>query len=216
MTEREDLSILGAPIDIMGCRKGVPKAVERLSTMSNRLKSIDAHLAFFLLRNCLSMPRLLFKLRSTPCYRLHSELTKFDETLRQTASTICNVNSDDTEWQQATHPVAQCGLGLSSAVNASLPAYASSLSATRQLVGQIFQDAFESCPTSELDSVAERWTRTNYDGQETIPKVLVISCSQGSIPFPQSQRSAQSPSPHFDSCPMSLRRLDYCLPNRSG
>ena len=37
----------------------------------------------------------------------------------------------------------------------SLPAYASSLSATRQLVGHILQDVFESCLTSEVDSVAE-------------------------------------------------------------
>ena len=46
MTESEDLSILGAPIDINGCRTGVLKAVERLSTMSSRLESIDAHPAF--------------------------------------------------------------------------------------------------------------------------------------------------------------------------
>ena len=49
---------------------------------------------------------------------------------------------DDSGWQQSTPTVAQGGLGLSSAVNVSLPAYASSLSATRQLVGQILQDVF--------------------------------------------------------------------------
>ena len=40
----------------------------------------------------------------------------------------------------------------------SLPAYASSLSATRHLVSQILQDVLECCPTSEVDPVAERWT----------------------------------------------------------
>ena len=44
----------------------------------------------------------------------------------------------------------------------SLPAYASSLSATRQLVGQILQDVFESCPTSEVDSAAERWNKLGH------------------------------------------------------
>ena len=137
VTEREDLCILGAPIDINDCRIGVPKAVERLSSMSSRLKSIDVHPAFIHLRNCLSMQRLPFKLGSSPRYRLHSELTQFDETLRQAASTVCNVNFDDTGWQQSTLLVAQGGPDLSSAVNVSLQAYASSLSATRQLVGQI-------------------------------------------------------------------------------
>ena len=75
VTERKDLCIIGAPIDINGCHTGVLKAVERLSTMSRRLESIDAHPAFSLHRNCLSMPRPIFKLRSSPCYRLHAELT---------------------------------------------------------------------------------------------------------------------------------------------
>ena len=48
-------------------------------------------------------------------------------------------------------------------MNVSLPAYASSLSATRQLVGQILQDVFESCPTSEVDSVAECWTELGHE-----------------------------------------------------
>ena len=45
----------------------------------------------------------------------------------------------------------------------SLPANASSLSATRQLVGQILQDVFESCPTSEVDSVAKHWTELGHE-----------------------------------------------------
>ena len=155
VTQREDISILGAPIDMNGCRTGVLKAVERLSIMSSLLESIDAHPAFFLLRNCLSMPRLLFKLRSSPCYRLHAELTQFDKALRHAASTVCNVNFDDTGWQQSTLPVAHGGLGLSSAASVSLPAYTSSLSTTRQFVSQILQDVSESCLTFEVDSVAE-------------------------------------------------------------
>ena len=130
--------------------------------MSSRLEYIDTHPAFFLLRNSLLMPHLLFRLRSSPCYRLRADLTQFDETLRQAASTACNVNFDDTRWQQSTLPVAQGGLSLSSVVNVSLPAYASSISATRQLVGQILQDVFESCPTSEVDSVTERWTELGH------------------------------------------------------
>ena len=84
------------------------------------------------------------------------------DTVRQDIA-ASDVKFDDTGWQQSTLPVAQGGLGLSSAVNVSLPAYASFLSATRQLVGQILQDVFESCPTSEVDSVAERWTELGHE-----------------------------------------------------
>ena len=44
--------------------------------MSSRLESINAHPAFCLLRNCLSMPHQLIKLKSSPRYRLYSELTR--------------------------------------------------------------------------------------------------------------------------------------------
>ena len=138
VTEREDLSILGAPIGINSCRTGMSKAAERLPAMSSRLESTDAHPAFFLFRNCLSMPHLLFKLRSSSCYRLHSDLTQFDKISRQAASTVSNIKFDDTRWQQSTIPVAQGGHDLSTTVNA----YASSLSTTRQHVGQIFKDIF--------------------------------------------------------------------------
>ena len=151
LTDLKNLGILGSPIDIKGCRIGVLKVVERLSAMSRRLESIDAHPAFLLLRNCFLMLHLLFKLRSSPCYRLLSELTQFDKTLRQEASMIFNIKFDNTGWQQSPLPVAQGGLSLSSAVKVSLPAYASSFSATRQLVSPILQDVFESCMTSEVD-----------------------------------------------------------------
>ena len=104
------------------------------------------------------MPRLLFKLRSSPCYRLHSGLTLFDKTLHQAASMVCNVKFHDIGWQQSALSVAQGGLGLSTAVNVSFPVYASSLSATRQLVENFSTDVLVSCQTSEVDSVAEHWT----------------------------------------------------------
>ena len=70
VTEREGLGILGAPIDINGCRTGVLKAIERLSTMSSRLESIEAHPAFFILRiafRCHVFFLSLEALRATDC-----------------------------------------------------------------------------------------------------------------------------------------------------
>ena len=75
---------------------------------------------------------------------------------------VCNVNFDDTGWQQSTLPIVQGGLDLYSAVNVPLPAYASSLSAAKQFVGQILHDVYETCPTSEADSVVERWTELRH------------------------------------------------------
>ena len=68
--EREDLGILVALIKIYGCHTGVLKAVERLSATSGRLESIGTQLAFIHCRNCLSMLRLLLKLKSSPFDRI--------------------------------------------------------------------------------------------------------------------------------------------------
>ena len=87
------------------------------------------------------------------------------DTVRQNiaASKVCDVKFDYAGWQQSTLPIAQGCLGLSLAVNVSLPAYASSLSANRQLVGQILQYDFEYSPTSEVDSVADHWTALGHE-----------------------------------------------------
>ena len=150
---------------------------------------------------------------------MHSELKQSVETLRQSDSTVCSVKFDDTWWQQSTLPVAHGSLGLSSAVNMSLPAYASSLSAIRQLVSPILQNVFESCPTSEVNSVAERWTELGNELITTDKKPFhgnghLLSTRLYSVTSKQTLH--QSPSPHFDNCPRSLGRLDCCLPNRSG
>ena len=83
------------------------------------------------------------------------------DAVQQAASTVCNVKFDNTVCQLSIFPIAQGGVGLSSTVNVSLPAYASNLSVTRQLVSQILQVVFEFCPTAEVDSVVELHSGTN-------------------------------------------------------
>ena len=140
---------------------------------------------------------------------LPTALRSDSEILRQTAYTVSNVNFDDTEWQRSTLPVAQGGLGLSTAVSVSLPVYASALSATRQLVAQILQDVFKSCPTSEVDTVAERWTKL---GHELIPS--------DKKPFQRYWSSAVHEalfrSLKFDAPPCRLARILTAAQSHSG
>ena len=53
--------------------------------MSSRLLLIDFHPAVFLLRNCFSIPKLLYILRSSPCNESPDELGKIDGILRKCA-----------------------------------------------------------------------------------------------------------------------------------
>ena len=103
------------------------------------------------------------------------------DTIRQdiAASAVCNVMFNDSGWQQSTLSVARGGLGLSSAANVSLPAYASSLGATRHLVHQILQDVLESCPAYEVDAVAEHWTALGHEPIMTNKKPFQLHWPSG-------------------------------------
>jgi hypothetical protein len=61
--------LLGAPIGSEQSVDDVLKAkLEELRRLSNRLSLLHAHDALFLLKNCFSIPKLMFTLRGAPCY----------------------------------------------------------------------------------------------------------------------------------------------------
>ena len=85
--------------------------VDDLDRAISRLKYIQAHDALVLLKNSLSMPRLLYTLRPSDCHD-HSLLTRFETILREGLSLVLNVDFDDTQWLQASLPVRNGGIGL--------------------------------------------------------------------------------------------------------
>ena len=105
--------------------------------MSDKLSSIDSHPAFFLLKNCLSFPKLVFLLRSAPCFLEREALESFDLSIRSCAGAICNTILDDPGWLQAKLPVSLGGLGLRSVLDISLPAYLSSLAFCRPITQSV-------------------------------------------------------------------------------
>jgi hypothetical protein len=126
------------------------------------LKLIDAHPALFLLSRCFTIPKLLFTLRSAPCFRLPNKLSEIDSSIRCGASEILNVDFDDTGWIQATLPLRQGGLGLRAVSDVALPAYAASLHGSRPLVESILQKTPECFLSHEMDSVTASWTEAGH------------------------------------------------------
>ena len=64
-----------------------------------------------LLRSSISIPKLLYLLRTSNCFN-HPQLLKFDAALKDGLTTILNVDLDETQWIQATLPVRNGGLGM--------------------------------------------------------------------------------------------------------
>ena len=66
-----------------------------------RLALLQAHDALCLLNNSIAMPKLLYLLRTSPCFD-NPLLASFDDTLRLGLSLVLNVELDDKQWSQAT------------------------------------------------------------------------------------------------------------------
>jgi len=82
------------------------------------------------------MPRLLYTLRCSPCYK-SSTLSQYDEAVRSTLKAILNVDLTAAVWRQATLPVSSGGLGVRLATDLALPAFLSSANGASPLTRQL-------------------------------------------------------------------------------
>ena len=130
--------------------------------MTKKLSLLDRHPALFLLTNCFSIPKLVYFLRSAPCYLEQDILDSFDSSIRSCAELICNVIFDNSGWQQAKLPVRFGGLGLRSCSDISLPAYLSSLASSRSLIQSVLPNNIEQDCIDRFDSAVDAWTQADF------------------------------------------------------
>jgi len=130
-------TLLGAPIssgqnidDILSTK------LQDFQRFINRLKFLDSHDALFLLKNCLSIPKLTYTLRCSPCYS-NQFLQRYDDVMRSSLQSIMNVILSDVAWDQASLPVAYGGIGVRKATDISLPAFIASVAGSHMLIRRL-------------------------------------------------------------------------------
>jgi hypothetical protein len=106
--------------------------VDDLSRAVSRLTLLHSHDAISLLCSSLSIPKLLFILRTSECSG-NSALARLDLALREGLVSILNVEIDNDQWMQASLPVKLGGLGFRSDVTPALSAFLASAAGTRKL-----------------------------------------------------------------------------------
>ena len=112
VTDRDHATLLGSPIGTAsGIQDTILKRTKSLQTLGCRLQLLHAHDAFCLLRNALAIPKVLYVLRTSPCF-LVPVLHDFDSLLRSLLGTILNVKLSDSAWTPASLPVCAGGLGV--------------------------------------------------------------------------------------------------------
>ncbi|XP_029657117.1 uncharacterized protein LOC115231182 [Octopus sinensis] len=121
ITDKSNLTILGAPMGPSALECSLAGKISHLSKMIDKLKVIEPHVAFFLLRNHFSVPKILYTLRCAPCFQRGDLLSDLDNILSLGTSSLCNLAFDDPGWTQASLPVRWGGLGLRSYSDLALP-----------------------------------------------------------------------------------------------
>ena len=129
-------TLLGSPVgDVSSISDILMSKTDMLRRMGDRLQLLPAHDAILLLKHCFALPKLLYNLRTAPCF-LSPVLQEYDGLLKSSLSGITNIHfgEDDPAWTQATLPVKMGGLGVRSAVQLAPSAFLASAVAASDLV----------------------------------------------------------------------------------
>lgn len=154
-------SLLGSPIgDEASISSAILEKCDMLSTMGDRIQYFSAHDAILLLRHSLAMSKLLFLLRSCPCFR-SNRLKDYDSKLRDIVSNITKINfsENDRAWSQATLPVKSGGLGIRCAVQLATSAFLSSGAASNDLVNSILPSHLRSTAPPFFEDAIAIWSQ---------------------------------------------------------
>ena len=84
------------------------------------------------------MLKLLYFLRTSPCFLQNDFLERYDKLLRNSLCKVTNVKMDDNQFLQALIPAATGGFGVSSARLLSLPAFLASAVGAKNALSEFF------------------------------------------------------------------------------
>ena len=140
-------TLLGSPIG--GLESIDITLLEKLSSLKvlgTRLVHLHKQDALLLLRNAFAIPKILYVLRTAPCF-YSTILETFDQELRSILSTVLNVSLDNNfTWTQATLPIASGGIGIRSSIQLAPSAFLASAAGSSTLVYQTLPDRLAKVP----------------------------------------------------------------------
>jgi len=137
----ETANLLGAPLFSEGLNTYLGQQRMTLQIISQKLLLMSGHEAFFLFKNCLTMPKGLHLLRSSSCFE-SSDL----ELEREILSTLVNIHLTDVSSAQASFPVRWGGVGVRSITDLAPSAFL----ASSHLVSSILSPNAKSCFNATL------------------------------------------------------------------
>ena len=132
----QEVSLLGAPLHERGVDTAFRQKLTNFSKLCKNVLDLDKHDALFLLKNSLSVPRVTYLLRTSPCFN-SPVLQEYDDLLLDTLKQVLNCDLSENQWARASLPVATGGLGIRATRDVALPAFLSSVKASFNLSRRI-------------------------------------------------------------------------------
>ena len=108
------------------------KKTEKLEKAMLKLHLLQSHDALNLLQNSISVPKLLYTLRTSECSD-NPQLLKFDKLQRKCITDVISINMNDNQWTQDTLPVKDGGLGIRSVTVLAPSAFLASAAGTQRI-----------------------------------------------------------------------------------
>ena len=168
LLEKAEIRLLGASVMVEGVNSIVEEKHEELVRLTNRIKELDPHTGFSILKNCVAVPKLTYTLRTTPFYRVDNALGSLDAVITNSVMAVTNVNMSDFSLSQSQLPVRMGGIGVRRLSDIAAPAYLSSLHSTAQLSESIIQNSTDLAESDEISRAIEHWETKVLTDDETV------------------------------------------------
>ena len=104
-----EVIILSSPLGPKSQADLLENKISDLEEVNGIVEKLDG---FFILKNCFSLPKLLYFLRTSTSFNHPALLEKYNKTVRDGLFKVCNVNFDDISSTQLALPAEMGCLGV--------------------------------------------------------------------------------------------------------
>ena len=163
--KKDELINLGSPLGPKSQADSLEKKINELEEVNGIVEKLDALCGFVMLKNCFSLPKLLYVMRTSTCFNHPALSQKNDKTVRDGLSKWCNVNFDDILSTQLALPPEMGGLGVSSASIFAHSGILASAFGASDFVTTIFSETFEDV---SLTKALEKWMSLTYEQESSL------------------------------------------------
>ena len=154
---KSTLTLLGSPLMMDAVAVTADQKLMELKRLYAGLLGINSHVAYFLLKNCLLIPKLNYFLRTTPLWLFPSFLSLADELTKNCLESLLNLRLEDNSWTLACLPIKFGGLGIRKLSDICVPAFLASAYGVSDFIKSIFSNYGDGISISYLSEAVEHW-----------------------------------------------------------